>query len=103
MATVGQRIRERRLELGLSQRALEAPGVSFSFISRVERGKRRPSVRALRQIAPRLGVTVHWLETGAEDPAVDLARFVLEHEPPLPAEALDLARMVLAGSAAPPE
>jgi transcriptional regulator with XRE-family HTH domain len=95
VASVGERIRQRRLELGLSQRELEAPGVTFSYISRLERGKRVASVRALRQIAPKLGVTVHWLETGEDDPAVELAQLVLTHEPPLPAKALDLARIVL--------
>jgi hypothetical protein len=31
-------------------------------------------------VAPKLGVSVHWRETGAEDPAARLARLVLGHE-----------------------
>ena len=95
-ATVGERIRERRLELGLSQRELATEGVSYAYISRLESNGRRPSVGALRKIAPRLGVSVHWLETGEPDPAEELARLVLEHRGrPLPTRAVRLARSVL--------
>ena len=69
MSTVGERTRERRVELGLSQRELASQGVSYAYISRLEANARRPSVRALRQLAPKLGVSVHWLETGEADPA----------------------------------
>ena len=97
---VGARIRQKRQELGLSQRELAAPGVSYAYISRIEAGFRRPSVKALRKLAPKLGVSVHWLETGAEDPAERLARLVLESAGgPLPDEAYELAR-VLAGESA---
>jgi transcriptional regulator with XRE-family HTH domain len=65
---IGRRLRELRTRAGLSQRELSAPGVSYAYISRIEAGARRPSVKALRQLAPRLGVSVHYLETGEEDP-----------------------------------
>ena len=95
-ATVGERIQERRLELGLSQRELATEGVSYAYISRLESNGRRPSISALRKIAPRLGVSVHWLETGKPDPAAELARLVLEHRGrPLPTGAARLARSVL--------
>ena len=64
MTSVGDRIRERRLELGLSQRALASEGVSYAYISRLEANTRRPSTKALRKLAPKLAVSVHWLETG---------------------------------------
>jgi transcriptional regulator with XRE-family HTH domain len=70
---IGQRIRARRLELGLSQRQLSQPGVSYAYISRLEAGTRNPSVKALRLLAPRLNVSVEWLETGEE--ASRFARF----------------------------
>jgi transcriptional regulator with XRE-family HTH domain len=93
---VGQRIKERRTQLGLSQRELSAPGVSYAYISRIEAGFRRPSVKALRKLAPKLGVSVHWLETGREDPAEQLARMVLDgHGRPLSDEAAGLAREIL--------
>jgi transcriptional regulator with XRE-family HTH domain len=96
-SAVGTRIRERRIELGLSQRALAEPGLSYAYISRIESGKRRPSVRALRKLAPKLKTTVAWLETGKPDPAMELAALVIAHDgTPLPARAVSLARRVLA-------
>src|SRR5204862_1725292 len=64
--TVGQRLRRLRQENGLSQRELAGPGVSYAYISRIEAGARRPSVKALRQLAPKLGVSVEYLETGSD-------------------------------------
>lgn len=94
--TVGERILRRRTELGLSQRELECEGVSYAYISRIEAGQRRPSVRALRKLAARLEVSVHWLETGKPDPGEELARLVLGHAgKPLPPRALKLARELL--------
>src|SRR5919204_2079410 len=64
--TIGERLRRLRLERGLSQRQLASPGVSYAYISRIEAGARRPSVKALRQLAPKLGVSVEYLETGSD-------------------------------------
>src|SRR5205807_5149598 len=64
--TVGQRLRRLRLDRGLSQRDLSGPGVSYAYISRIEAGARRPSVKALRMLAQTLGVTAEYLETGSE-------------------------------------
>lgn len=64
--TVGERLRRLRLDRGLSQRELAAPGVSYAYISRIEANTRRPSVKALRLLAPKLGVTVEYLETGSD-------------------------------------
>ena len=64
--TIGARLRRLRRERGLSQRQLASPGVSYAYISRIEAGARRPSVKALRQLAPKLGVSVEYLETGSE-------------------------------------
>jgi transcriptional regulator with XRE-family HTH domain len=64
--SVGERLRRLRLERALSQRDLSAPGVSYAYISRIEAGARRPSVKALRMLAGKLGVTPEYLETGSE-------------------------------------
>jgi tetratricopeptide (TPR) repeat protein len=64
--TIGERLRRLRGERGLSQRELSAPGVSYAYISRIEAGARRPSVKALRQLARKLGVSAEYLETGSE-------------------------------------
>ena len=64
--TIGQRLRRLRLERGLTQRALAKRGVGYAYISRLERGERVPSMKALRALAAGLGVTVQYLETGAD-------------------------------------
>src|SRR5678810_73066 len=69
--TVGQRLRRLRHESGLSQRDLASPGVSYAYISRIEAGARRPSVKALRQLAQKLGVSVEYLETGRDIRDID--------------------------------
>ena len=64
--SIGERLRRLRTERGLSQRELSTPGVSYAYISRIEAGARQPSVKALRKIAAKLGVSVEYLETGFE-------------------------------------
>src|SRR5919198_22790 len=63
--SIGQRLRRLRLEKGLSQRELAGPGVSYAYVSRIEGGQRRPSLRAIRRLARKLGVTAQYLETGS--------------------------------------
>src|ERR671930_376459 len=62
--TIGQRIRRLRLKRGLSQRQLAAPGVGYAYISRIEHGDRDPSLKVMRILARRLGVSLEELETG---------------------------------------
>ena len=69
--SIGERLRRLRFERHLSQRELASPGVSYAYISRIEAGARRPSVKALRQLAPKLGVSVEYLETGSDLREVD--------------------------------
>lgn len=64
--SIGQRLRRLRGESGLSQRELSSPGVSYAYISRIEAGTRQPSIKALRKLARKLGVTTEYLETGYE-------------------------------------
>src|SRR2546430_638674 len=64
--TIGRRLRRLRLERRLSQRELSSPGVSYAYISRIEAGTRQPSVKALRMLARKLGVSAEYLETGSE-------------------------------------
>src|SRR5690242_12769319 len=95
MGTVGERIRLRRTELGLSLRALTERGLSYSYISRIGNEQRTPSMKTLFKLAPELGVSTHWLETGQDDPAQELARLVLEHPALLPERAGQLACAIL--------
>jgi tetratricopeptide (TPR) repeat protein len=64
--TVGERLKRLRREQGLAQRDLSGPGISYAYISRIEAGARRPSVKALRMLARKLGVTAQYLETGSQ-------------------------------------
>jgi len=64
--TIGTRLKRLRLDRGMSQRELAAPGVSYAYISRIEAGTRQPSVKALRRLAAKLGVTAGYLETGSD-------------------------------------
>lgn len=64
--TIGQRLKRLRLDRHLSQRELAAPGVSYAYISRIEAGTRQPSVKALRRLAAKLGVSADYLETGSD-------------------------------------
>src|SRR3979490_1458695 len=70
--TIGERLKRLRLERGLSKRDLAAPGVSSAYISRIEAGTRQPSVKALRRLAAKLGVSADYLETGSDlDPVAE--------------------------------
>jgi transcriptional regulator with XRE-family HTH domain len=64
--TIGERLKRLRLDRGFSQRELAAPGVSYAYISRIEAGTRTPSVKALRRLAAKLGVSADYLETGSD-------------------------------------
>src|SRR5438270_10681320 len=67
--TIGRRVRPLRLKRGLSQRQLSAPGVGYAYISRIENEGRKPSVKVMRILARRLGVSLEELETGRRVPA----------------------------------
>jgi tetratricopeptide (TPR) repeat protein len=64
-ARVGTNIREVRTKLGMTQAQLAAPEFSISYISAIERGKIRPSLKALAVLAHRLGVPLAFLMDGS--------------------------------------
>src|SRR6059036_2634801 len=68
---IGARLKRLRLARGFSQRDLSSPGVSYAYISRIEAGARTPSVKALRKLAQKLGVSVEYLETGRDIREID--------------------------------
>jgi transcriptional regulator with XRE-family HTH domain len=79
--TIGERLRRLRLERGASQRDLSAPGITYAYISRIEAGARTPSMKALRMLAKKLGVTPEYLETGSElDPSELRELRLADHE-----------------------
>src|SRR5207247_3581729 len=64
-ARVGTNIREVRTKLGMTQAQLAAPEFSISYISAIERGKIRPSLKALSILARRLDVPLTFLLGGS--------------------------------------
>jgi tetratricopeptide (TPR) repeat protein len=69
--SIGERLLRLRREKGLSQLALTGPGISTAHISRIESGKRQPSVKAIRLLARKLDVSPEYLETGSSIRASD--------------------------------
>ena len=64
MTTLAKRLKKARLEAGLTTRALSnIVGVSFSSISRLERGAGRPSIYTVERIE-------RWLKDGSESEPV---------------------------------
>jgi transcriptional regulator with XRE-family HTH domain len=52
---LGQRLRQARLEAGLSQRQLCGDTITRNMLSLIENGSARPSMDTLRCLAARLG------------------------------------------------
>src|SRR3954468_15573594 len=65
LAVLGQRIRAARHERGMSQEQLAAPEFTKSYVSAVERGKTRPSLKALDLMSRRLGIPMSELLAAA--------------------------------------
>lgn len=87
MSSVGERIKQRRLELGWTQDQLcTKAGLSKSFLSDLENGKRSISASNLLDVARTLGVSLDYLMTGqaSQDQPTEvpipasLARFAAE-------------------------
>jgi tetratricopeptide (TPR) repeat protein len=76
---VGERLRQARLDAGLTQRDLAFEGCTAAYVSRIEAGARVPSLQIIHEFAKRLGVTPEFLATGRPD-AADLSSELLEAE-----------------------
>jgi transcriptional regulator with XRE-family HTH domain len=74
-AIVGERIRKTRESLDMSQTALAGDGLSPSYISLIESGKRRPTNTAIDIICRRLGVQPE--DLGMEYDVQEVARLRL--------------------------
>lgn len=66
-------------DLTLAQLA-ETSGLSIGFISKVERGKARPSVTALQELATALDVAVGWFFTSTGPSPVDEQPFIVRSD-----------------------
>ena len=70
----GTRLRQVRLQAGLSQLDLASGLMSASHISLMESGRRSPSPELLEQLSERLGVTAEYLVNGPTSKAVESRR-----------------------------
>jgi transcriptional regulator with XRE-family HTH domain len=69
MSTVGDRIRQQRQNLDLTQEKLaKAANISKGFLSDVETNTRNPSAEYLLRIANALGVSLDYLMKGGDEP-----------------------------------
>jgi len=75
----GARLRHLRTERGLLQSDLVCPGVSASYVSLLESGRRQPTPPVLAALAGLLGVSVETLLTGVEDPELRESRLELDY------------------------
>ncbi|MFL6138771.1 MAG: helix-turn-helix domain-containing protein [Frankiaceae bacterium] len=76
---LGQRVSNLRRRKGMTQVELgRAVGVDPSFLSLVEKGKRRPSDRVIRALAAQLGTTVEHLTNGTNGRGGDLRSVELD-------------------------
>ena len=72
------RLRDLRLQAGLTKTALAKPRYTVSYVSQIEAGRRTPSGEAVAFIAGQLGVSAQCLATGIPDEIEEELRFRLE-------------------------
>lgn len=76
---LGQRLKEARIEAGLSQRQLCGDVITRNMLSQIESGKARPSMQTLQYLAQALQKPVSWFldelpEQPPADPTLEQAR-----------------------------
>ncbi|GGH84716.1 transcriptional regulator with XRE-family HTH domain [Pullulanibacillus pueri] len=74
----GKKLRELRLERGLSQADLSGPGVSRSLVSQLEREQIRPTPQAIQTLSEKLGVSYDFLRD-AVVPIENTCQVLLKH------------------------
>src|SRR5690554_3897661 len=90
---IGRRIRERRIELGMSQSALAGVlGITFQQVQKYERGGNRVSGSRLWDISRALGVEVSHFFDGLTDGAAPPGH--ASEERPLSRQSLEVARAI---------
>jgi transcriptional regulator with XRE-family HTH domain len=71
VSPIAAHLRERRFELGLTQRRLsELSGIQQADISRIERGETQPTTVTAKRLADALGVDFGFYETDTTDKVV---------------------------------
>jgi tetratricopeptide (TPR) repeat protein len=72
------RLKDLRLQAGLTKTALAKPRYTVSYVSQIEAGKRTPSSEALAFFAGQVGVSPEFLATGIPEGIEDQLRYRLE-------------------------
>jgi transcriptional regulator with XRE-family HTH domain len=73
LVRLGATIQQHRQQQGLSQRTLAAStGLSHTYLSQIEQGKRNPTILSLRSIAAALHISL-WLLIAPLDPCTGAA------------------------------
>src|SRR5436190_5718998 len=72
------RLRDLRLQAGLTKTALARPRYTVSYVSQIEAGRRTPSSDALAFFASQVGVSPEFLATGIPEGIEDQLRYRLE-------------------------
>ena len=75
---LGERVRELRLQAGLTKTALAQPEYTVSYVSLIESGRRRPSAKAIEHLSRRLSVTARFLATGIPEGVEESLRYQTE-------------------------
>jgi tetratricopeptide (TPR) repeat protein len=70
VGSLGDRVREQRVRLGLSQASLGAPDLSDSYISLIESGRRTPLPKVIETLARKLGCSTVYLQFGVCEKAL---------------------------------
>jgi tetratricopeptide (TPR) repeat protein len=72
------RLRDLRVQAGLTKTALAKPRYTVSFVSQIESGRRTPSPEAMEFFAGQLGVSAHFLSTGIPEDIEEQLQYRLE-------------------------
>lgn len=75
---LGQRMRAARVAQGLTQSEASQGVISTGYLSRIEAGTRRPDMKVLLALAPRLGTTAHELLLGISSESLSHRRVQLD-------------------------
>lgn len=73
-ASLGERVRQLRINRSLTQTELAGDRFSKEYVSQIERGKTRPTGETVSWLAARLGVDENFLEMGVSSGALDRAQ-----------------------------
>ncbi|HUP27752.1 MAG TPA: helix-turn-helix transcriptional regulator, partial [Chloroflexia bacterium] len=78
--TLSARIRKARLEQGLTQEQLAGPEFTKGYVSALERGTVRPSLKALDVFSKRLGMTLSYFVGAPQEDGVDTDLAAIEED-----------------------